>query len=252
MNINNKNIDMWDHDKYYAENSEKLKEYSKKYYEANKQKVLQKNREKRKDPKLKEKHNQRQRTYYLNKQKLICKIKIDSKKILFKFDKLKLSKVKPTKKVNNIPTASNKATSSIKKENIAHTILQKNNLLEPLKTKNYINAYDFTFELICCKGRGFVSDKLSDMFMLIAKNLTKKNTFSIEDFHYDQIMEAYTDMMSSWWLVNIDKYNANQLFAYFTERAKRSFVKIYNVYTDRTQQNKFNQPKKCSYEFIKY
>lgn len=102
--------------------------------------------------------------------------------------------------------------------------------------KNYLNKDDFTFELTICKGRGKVSAELSHMFWLISTRLIKKPQFYIVDLHDDQIMEAYTRMFEVWKGVNIDKYEQT-LLPYFTEIAKRSFVKIFNLYKDRTAYN---------------
>jgi len=100
---------------------------------------------------------------------------------------------------------------------------------------NYIDKEQFVFELVVCKGKGKVSNELSHMFYLIANNLKNKNVFNITDFHDDQVQEAYCMMMESWYNVEPLKYPSNLVFAYFTERAKRSYVKIFNTYMDRDQ-----------------
>ncbi len=101
---------------------------------------------------------------------------------------------------------------------------------------DYLNNDDFTFELIVSKGRGKISDKLSNMFWGISSNLIKKPQFCIVDYHDDQILEGYTQQMEAYLKVDIKKYNKT-LMPYFTEIAKRSFVKIFNLYKDRTQYN---------------
>ena len=109
----------------------------------------------------------------------------------------------------------------------------------------YLKADDLYYELVVCKGRGKVSDKLSHMFWLIASNLKRK--FSIVDFHDDQIQEAYCMMMESWQSVDTNKYNEFGVFAYFSERGKRSYTKIYNTYMDNNYYNgKVFKPDKVS------
>lgn len=116
----------------------------------------------------------------------------------------------------------------------------------------YLDAYDFTFELTICKGRGKVSPRLSNMFWLIANNLKSKNVFFIQEFHDDQVMEAYTRMMETWNCVELDKFEPNQIFAYFSERCKRSYTQIYNLYLDRHQRNNFKTIPKVSLSSFDY
>lgn len=114
-------------------------------------------------------------------------------------------------------------------------------------SKIYIDKDELVFEIIVCKGKGKVSDRLSNMFYIISKSIIKKNVFNLVELHDDQIMEAYTMMMESWNLVDTDKYTSNLVFAYFSERAKRSYTKIYNIYLDRQiYQNRYSTPIKYS------
>jgi len=110
----------------------------------------------------------------------------------------------------------------------------------------YINNEEFVFELIVSKARGKVSDRLHEMFWLISVNLKNKPPFNhIPEFNDDQIMEAYCMMLETWSGVEVEKYNSASIFAYFTERAKRSYVKIFNIYMDRKQyQNNYEAPRK--------
>jgi len=100
----------------------------------------------------------------------------------------------------------------------------------------YLKPEDLYFELIVCKAKGKASNKLSNYFYSIANNLKNKGVFCISDFHDDQVQEAYTMMMESWMLVELEKFEPNQIFAYFTERGKRSYTKIFNTYMDRSPQ----------------
>ncbi len=99
--------------------------------------------------------------------------------------------------------------------------------------KNYINETEFRFELIICKGRGIVSDKLSNMLWLISTNLIKRPIFQYTSYKEDQVMEGYTRMLEMWRNVEIEKYI--NLLPYFTEIAKRAFTKIFNTYKDKQQ-----------------
>jgi len=116
----------------------------------------------------------------------------------------------------------------------------------------YLKPEDLYFELVVCKGKGKASEKLSEYFYLIADNLKNKAAFFITDFHDDQVQEAYCMMMESWRLVDCDKYNPAGVFAYFTERGKRSYTKIYNIYLDRQSRTNYETIPKVSLSNFDY
>jgi len=107
----------------------------------------------------------------------------------------------------------------------------------------YLRPEDLYFELTICKFRGRASDKLSHYFYLIASNLKRK--FYIVDFHDDQIQEAQCKMLESFHLVDLDRYEPAGVFAYFSERGKRSYTKIFNIYMDRAP-SRWNDVSKLS------
>lgn len=93
-------------------------------------------------------------------------------------------------------------------------------------SKNYIIDREMVFEIIIAKGRGKVSDKLSNMFWLLSQNVmrSKQKYYHYEADYEDVCSDAYLKLLTSWKSFKTE-YKS---IPYFTEVVKRSAAQTYN------------------------
>ena len=94
--------------------------------------------------------------------------------------------------------------------------------------KNYLNNTDLKKEIIISKKKGKASNELINMFMLIAKNVTRKLTYQNYDDRKDCIQEGLLQMLLNYHKFNEDKYD--NAMAYITEICKRGLAKQWNEF----------------------
>ena len=97
----------------------------------------------------------------------------------------------------------------------------------------YLTNKDLYKEVVVCKAQGKLSNRLSIMFMMIAKGVIKKRYYVNTQDREDAYSGALEDMLRFWY--NFDAERFDNAFAYFTEIAKRgmakSWNKMYNPYS---------------------
>lgn len=94
--------------------------------------------------------------------------------------------------------------------------------------KYYLNNSDLLKEIIVSKKKGVASSELIKMFILIAKNVTRKLKYRNYDDRLDCIQEGILQMLLNYHKFNEDKYD--NALAYITEICKRGLAKQWNEF----------------------
>lgn len=95
----------------------------------------------------------------------------------------------------------------------------------------YIDNLEFLREIIICKGRGNRSNKLDNMFILVANNYIRKKIYLTNIDKEDCINDGLLRLFTQW--KNFDEKKYTDPFAYFTEVFKRGTHECLNkIYKD--------------------
>ena len=96
----------------------------------------------------------------------------------------------------------------------------------PKKKVNYIRNKDLLAEVIACKEKGEMSDKLARMLQLLTAKYGRSAQFGGYTFNED--MQAYAMMMLCKTWVGFNPEKSDNAFAYYTQSIKNSFKQFLN------------------------
>ena len=101
----------------------------------------------------------------------------------------------------------------------------KNLILKP-KTKNYVEYKDMNYEMIVSLAQGKLTNKLTQMFILINKRVNRKFYYKNELDRQDVIQYSICRLLENWYNCDMDK--TDNCFSYITEIIKRAHAFHYN------------------------
>lgn len=90
--------------------------------------------------------------------------------------------------------------------------------------KHYVRNKDLLPEIIDCRERGVVSDKLGRMLLLIVENYARKYNWVNYTFRDDMKGHAMVHLSNA--ALKFDPARSNNPFAYYTQVAKNAFIQI--------------------------
>lgn len=101
----------------------------------------------------------------------------------------------------------------------------------------YLEDRDLYYEMVISKGKGKLTDRATEMFILIAKNTIKKKekNYKTHDDRNDCIQQGLLHMFQSWKSFNHKKYESP--FPYFTEIFKRGLADGINLLNNKKSYN---------------
>lgn len=91
-------------------------------------------------------------------------------------------------------------------------------------TNHYVRNKDLLPEIIECRERGEVSDKLGRMLLLIVENYSRKYNWVNYSFKDDMKGHALVHLSNA--ALKFDPARSNNPFAYYTQVAKNAFIQI--------------------------
>jgi len=90
--------------------------------------------------------------------------------------------------------------------------------------KHYVRNKDLLPEIIDCREKGIVSDKLGRMLLLIVENYARKYNWANYTFRDDMKGHAMVHLSNA--ALKFDPARSNNPFAYYTQVAKNAFIQI--------------------------
>jgi hypothetical protein len=91
---------------------------------------------------------------------------------------------------------------------------------------NYIKDNDLYYEIVLSKGRGKLTRKAEQMFILLANNIIRKKAYYNPDDRADCLNTAIFQLLNNWKSFNEKKYAL--ALPFFTEVAKRGLAAGFN------------------------
>jgi hypothetical protein len=92
--------------------------------------------------------------------------------------------------------------------------------------RNYLNNRDLHKELYYCKELGYITPQLTNMFIILTKNVVGKMRHKTIEDKEDSIQSCVLRLLTFWY--NYDHENRTNAFAYFTEVIKRAMAETWN------------------------
>lgn len=100
------------------------------------------------------------------------------------------------------------------------------------KNKKYLNDTDLFYEIVLSKGKGLLTEKAVDMFILIGKKMRGCFHYDLNDTIDQDCFQAGIEMMLVGW-DKFDHIKYNKALPYFTELFKRGSAKGLNEITKK-------------------
>lgn len=94
------------------------------------------------------------------------------------------------------------------------------------KKVNYLNNKDLLADVISCKEKGVMSDKLARKLQILTERYAKKGNYA--NYTYNDDMQAYAMMMLVKTWSSFDPAKSSNPFAFFTQCIKHSFIQYLN------------------------
>ena len=94
------------------------------------------------------------------------------------------------------------------------------------KKKNYLNNADMLKAVIDSKEKGYITDELAKMWMLLARKISSKWNFANYSFKEDMIAEALANLCKHG--LKFDETRFSNAFAFYTSAIFRSFFQYLN------------------------
>lgn len=104
------------------------------------------------------------------------------------------------------------------------------------KNKKYLNDVDLYYEIVLSKGKGMLTKKAIDMFILIGQKMRYCFFYDYTDTIDQDCFQAGIEMMLLSWN-KFDHIKYNKALPYFTELFKRGSAKGYNELTKKHNNN---------------
>lgn len=243
-------------------NKEDKKEYYKRYYRENKEKIKKSQKERYKNDEqyresLKEKarlnSDYNKRYYRENKERLKKKRKQKYRENIEKYReenrrryREKYAVTRVYKKVENEEDRKKRDNERKRKwreknkdkENEKQRLYREKNKKKSGKIgrpkTRYILDSKLRYEIILSQGKGEATHKLKMMLYKICYNLNKKFFYKNEDMRYDIMMNSYLDIMNGWMNFNNEKYK--KALPFVSEIIKRSHAKWFNDHVSKGMQ----------------
>lgn len=95
------------------------------------------------------------------------------------------------------------------------------------KKKHYVRNKDLLAEIIKSREQDEITVEASEMFTLIATNLSTRLIYQNEDDRKDCIQAAVTECLTYWRSFDPDRSPNPNPFAYFTQVCKNGFAKCW-------------------------
>lgn len=97
---------------------------------------------------------------------------------------------------------------------------------KPTKRTPYLRNKDLLAEVIASKERGYMSDNLANMLMLLTSRYAKRGNFVNYSYNEDMVAYALMMLVNTWDRFNPEK--SNNPFAFYTQCIKNSFIQFLN------------------------
>lgn len=94
------------------------------------------------------------------------------------------------------------------------------------RPKPYLRNKDFLAELIECQEAGKMSDKLGEMFMMLAERYSSKYQFAGYSYRDELVNNAIVACCNAW--NKFDPGKSSNPFAFFTVVTNNAFIQILN------------------------
>lgn len=99
-------------------------------------------------------------------------------------------------------------------------------VVKPPKKAAYLTNKELLAEIINAKSKGFMTDKLARMLMMLTRKYAKKGNFVNYTYNEDMVSYALMMLVRTWNSFNPEK--SSNPFAFYTQCIKNSFVQYLN------------------------